>query len=551
MPHPTDSEFIYGYRAGLQKAGQPVAINAGQVSYNDEASYTSGTVGKEISELNTDVANALSAINNLADEEYPVVSVAWEVGGISPSTGVPDSQTGKRRTEEYLAEADYHDVTAGQAELYVIRYSYDGNDYTYVDGTAVYGVNDPYVFDNDSGYYFRLSLHTPSKMDDVAITRNSKLIEDTKKISQIVSDVSDIENHIVINKTSDLYHSATLYKSYIAYSDGTETANNDSRISGFIPVNEGDVLAYTLKSIGTLCPVIAAYDSEKTYIKAKSVQCTGSNGSWITNTGTYTVPNGVSFIKFSTYKLSLSEDSLMKTVSSDIDDVVSENAGGQWEGKKWAGFGTSITDIDYIDTHFLQPTGKYPPFLADMSGMVFTNYGIAGGSITTDIQTKVKATTLTGFDIVTVEGSVNDHATSKAIGEVGDTGTDTFAGAIYQIANYVYTNSNATLIFITDYVGRYVHINPAPDGSDFYGDCAPTKANTLDLLQIDYIEMMIKQCKYFGIPCITAGQDCGINLMTADLYLMDHIHSSYVGGKQYAQTIWSTLKNIKPRVLSI
>lgn len=269
------------------------------------------------------------------------------------------------------------------------------------------------------------------------------------------------------------------------------------------------------------------------------------------NTGTYTIPSGISYIKFSSYKLSLTTDSITKTAVVEIDDFVENPDPLQWQGKKWAAFGTSITDTSYIDTNFLQPTGKYPPYLAELSGLVFNNFGIAGGSIMTDIQTKVKQTTLTGYDVVTVEGSVNDHATSKPIGDVGDTGTDTFAGAIYQIAKYVYENSNATLFFITDYVGRYVHINPTPAGTDFYGDCAPTKTNNDDLLQIDYINMMIKQCEYFGIPCITAGQDSGINLLTGDLYLMDHIHSTYVGGKQYAETIWSYLKNVRSRVLNV
>lgn len=79
MPHPTDKEFIYGYEAGLKAAGQPVAINAGQVAYDSSASYTDGTVGGELNDMNeccaevtADVAQLKSHINDLATELYEI-----------------------------------------------------------------------------------------------------------------------------------------------------------------------------------------------------------------------------------------------------------------------------------------------------------------------------------------------------------------------------------------------------------------------------------------------------------------------------------------------
>lgn len=74
--NPTNKEFIWGYEAGLKKAGQPVAINAGQVAYDDSASYTDGTVGGEIHDLNecceevsADVAQLKSHISNLDESK--------------------------------------------------------------------------------------------------------------------------------------------------------------------------------------------------------------------------------------------------------------------------------------------------------------------------------------------------------------------------------------------------------------------------------------------------------------------------------------------------
>lgn len=507
----------------------------------------------QIAQNTADISLVKNALEAITDVENPVVSApweSWEYGGIYSSSGLPYDRTDRKRTVNYLKESDYVSVAANGTELYIYRYSYNGSDYTYIGATAIVNDTDPYIFSEDSANYFRLQCNTLKTLSNIAITYRSELVANAKLVPQLVTDVNALKASVQVPETTDLYHSQQYTKYYINWSDGTETAFNDARISDFIPVNEGDKVTYTLTSLGQSTPVIAAYNSSKTYQRAKSVRSTGTSGAWRVQTGEYTVPSDVSYIKFSSYSGAVNTDSCVLTSYKNIEEIVSE-IGTQWRNKKWAAFGTSITDTDYTDTHFLQPTGKYPPYLAGLSGMLFTNYGIAGGSITTNVQNKVKQTTLTNFDVVTVEGSVNDHATSKPIGNVGDTGTDTFAGAIYQIAKYVYENSNATLFFITDYVGRYVHINPAPDGSDFYGDCAPSKTNDLGLLQIDYINMMIKQCEYFGIPCITAGQDSGINLLTGNLYLMDHIHSTYAGGKQYAETIWSVLKNVKPRVLSV
>lgn len=362
------------------------------------------------------------------------------------------------------------------------------------------------------------------------------------------SDMAQVKSDLLIDDVTNIY-STTLSNGYIKWSDGTTDSVSNGKYSDYVAVETGDVLTYDLHAVGSAGAVIACYDSSKNYQQSKSVKGTG-NGTWQENTGTLTIESGTAFVRFATNSGYSSSDSISLTKHIKLKDYVAEiDQEIVWNGKKWAAFGTSITDTSYIDPLFLMPTGKYVPYLVQMSGMVVTNYGIAGASFLNNIMNKVLSTDLSTFDLVTIEGAVNDHATSKPLGEVGDTSNETFAGTIYQMANYVYTNSNATLIFITDHVGRYVHINPTPSGADFYGDCAPTKRNNLNLLQIDYINMIAKQCEYFGIPIIMAGQDAGINLMTGNQYLVDHIHQSYAGGHQYAQTIWSALKNIKPRII--
>ena len=399
--------------------------------------------------------------------------------------------------------------------------------------------------------YFMIYMNAQGSItltDEGAINNRLTSLESATALHE--NRFSEIESNISVNKNTSILSEAET-SAYINYSNGENVSFSGGLVSDYIAVSEGDVLEYALTAIGTTA-VIAAYDSEHTYVQASSIKGAG-NGTWVQNTGTYTVPAGIAYIRIATSSSATTDSAVLTSreyPAESVSDLLAVN-GSDWQGKKWYAFGTSITDTSYQDTHFLQPTGKYVPYLVELSGMSVVNKGIAGGSIKSDIINSVLATSLADADLVTIEGSVNDHATDKPIGNVGDTTTDTFAGCIYKIAEYVYNNSDATLVFITDHVGRYVHINPAPDGSDFYGDCSPTKLNTLNLLQIDYIKMMIEQCQYFGIPCITAGQDSGINLLTGDTYLMDHIHQSYVGGKQYANTIWQGLKNIRKRILTV
>ena len=511
-------------------------------------SNAGNAVRAQVTQLDEKISNLKGDLSGIANESNSREHILWSDGGIDLSNGQDTANPSYYRTDNYYKGSDYSKITVSDIETYGFKYSYSGGVYTYVSGFQIIS---EYSFENNDPYYYRFAPQKASFADSkINLIYTTQIVKDIIALKQLEPKVEELEESTIITNRKSLYDTSNFTNEYLNWADGTTTSNDYGRTSPYIEVSEGQIINYSLTAIGEISPVIACYDSGKVYQQIYSIKALG-NGSWNLNTGSLTVPSGIKYIRYSSCRITTTTDSISIDTVETLKEYVLDNVANQWNGKKWAAFGTSITDTSYTDVHFLQPTGKYVPFLIDMSGMVVTNYGMEGGSILSDIMNRVLTTDVSGFDIVTVEGSVNDHATSKPIGEVGDTGTDTFAGAIYQIAKHVYETSNATLFFITDYVGRYVHINPAPDGSDFYGDCSPTKVNNDNLLQIDYINMMIKQCEYFGIPCITAGQDAGINLLTGNLYLMDHIHSSYVGGKQYAETIWKELKQYRPRVLSV
>jgi len=230
----------------------------------------------------------------------------------------------------------------------------------------------------------------------------------------------------------------------------------------------------------------------------------------------------------------------------------------QWKGKKWVAFGTSITD-NYSDNSYItqgdhagEHTGKYVPYLLDMAELsesAFVNRGMSGGRIDGHILYYLRYYTedMANADLITIEGAVNDFAGDVPLGNVGDTvpytnnllpdstAEGTFAGACYQAFTTAQTNApNAVVVLLTETTGRN-HVG--------YTNYIQTRKNNLGLYQSDYIEMTMKVAEFVGIPVINCGRDSMINAQNPQ-YIADHIHHTYLGGYQYARTIWAKLKDI-------
>ena len=211
------------------------------------------------------------------------------------------------------------------------------------------------------------------------------------------------------------------------------------------------------------------------------------------------------------------------------------NIGNKWQGKIWHGFGTSITNTS--------SEGKYPTYLSSISGLSFVNHGYSGGCIGTSgevaksqILTQIDNADLSNADLVTIEGFVNDWAQQVPIGNITDKTSSTFCGAIYLGITKVLAKTNALLIFLTDHTGQIY------DNKDI-----SRTAERVGKTQYDYRKAVIDMCNYMNIPVIDVGGKCMISEDTATMYLIDQIHHTQLGGKQYAQTIWNELKNISPR----
>ena len=167
---------------------------------------------------------------------------------------------------------------------------------------------------------------------------------------------------------------------------------------------------------------------------------------------------------------------------------------------------------------------------------------------------------MSSAQLITVEGAVNDFASKKPLGKVGDTvpyahsfsspvwdnggndETGTFAGACYQVFKALKDNApNAVIVAITDPIGRTVPSTGAKYNRD--------ARNGLNLLQLDYNKMIKDVAEYMSIPVIDVAVLSGISQESPD-YFVDHLHHSDLGGQQFANTVWSYLKHMPLKLVN-
>lgn len=200
----------------------------------------------------------------------------------------------------------------------------------------------------------------------------------------------------------------------------------------------------------------------------------------------------------------------------------------QWSGKKWYAYGTSITDTT--------PTGKYAPYLAQMSGMTLTDKGIGGGGIgdlggysrgqvfnvicnTTDGKTEA--------DLITLETGANDTGADVPLGTIYDTTQATLAGCLNICLRYLQTNTNAQIAVM------------------------PSVATTTEPAALNkYYEwqLMIRDiCTINRVYFIEPACNLGYGKLTGPngtLYRVDNIHQTNLGGYILAEAMWAQIRNI-------
>ena len=422
------------------------------------------------------------------------------------------------------------------------------------------------------------------------------------QITEHTTQLSQLENVNYAIEFLDFTDYNFTIGSYVSTS-GVITTNANFRYSEPIAVAAGEEIDYSIKILQNVTPCICAYTSDNNFVLSASVSNDGtatSNGSVVTASGIYVVPENITSIRIVRYTTSTAaadtiaipaEYSVIEKHTDDIsavnlriDGVITgiEEFGivNQWKDKIWVCFGTSITDNWSTNAHIgetVEPAGKYAPYLQEMGGFIpfpdphpaqpdvtkSNNFGIAGGKMSGHILYYIRyflhdnpngVGIANAVQLVTIEGGVNDFASAVPLGAVGDTvpytnallpdSTDdgTFAGACYcafkEAMEYA---PNAVIVLLTETTGK----------NDIgYANYDWGRLNSLGFKQIDYINMTKAVADYVGIIVIDCGRDSMINASNPS-YIVDHIHHSYLGGKQYAKTIWSKLKDIPCKITSL
>ena len=239
-----------------------------------------------------------------------------------------------------------------------------------------------------------------------------------------------------------------------------------------------------------------------------------------------------------------------KELLDHMQDGIGDANGNHWIGAKWLAIGTSLTSTQQ---------GKWATPLAEMSGMSLTNRAVPGAVMGGHILYYAQnAAELSKSELITVEGAVNDFAGGRPLGKVGDTvpypisfsspvwdngGNEengTFAGACYQVFKALREKApKAVIVAITDPIGRTVPSTGAKYNRDV--------KNGQGLLQMDYNNMIKAVAEYMSIPTIDTAILSGICQENPD-YFVDHLHHSDLGGQQFANTVWSILKNMPKKL---
>ena len=376
-------------------------------------------------------------------------------------------------------------------------------------------------------------------------------------IEEIFSDLTELDDKIddvdsYIPDYSLTYPSFDCFNftrgAYISKS-GINTSYSGGKYTDFIPVPKGTSISVSMKCISNTSVAVAFYDSTKTFDLSKSIwSLDGPSGTIITVTDSITTDED-GFIRIGRQIADSSGDTITMIVPKTIADVFNK-CPYQWNGKKWYCFGTSLTDNEFPNaTDNNNPTGKYTNYLSYLSGLAQVNEGIAGGTIgnggpynsSGSILTRILATDVSDGDLITLEGFINDVTADRPLGSQATTSdTTTLWGAVGTAIEHLASNSDALVVLISTSLGKPYTM---PDNT--HPNYGTTYRNGLGLSIADYNEELRKIAAYYNVPFIDAGGKSMINEFHPD-FIIDQIHHSILGGEQYAETIWSELKNMQP-----
>ena len=238
--------------------------------------------------------------------------------------------------------------------------------------------------------------------------------------------------------------------------------------------------------------------------------------------GDWNVPNILG--KFNDYSTEAEVEAIREEIAGQV------VLGAQWQGKTWYAYGTSITSVH-------EGTGKYPTYLAAMSGMTLVEKGIGGGGIgnlgaysTGQVYNAICNITdgKLDADLITLETGANDVNENVPLGTIYDTGQSTLAGCLNDCLRYLQANTDAQIA---------VTVSPATK-------TLPAASNKY----YEWADMVEQICHLNRVHFLNGDNNMGYAKLAdstkGSLYVVDNIHQTDLGGYIMAENLWYQLRNV-------
>lgn len=213
-------------------------------------------------------------------------------------------------------------------------------------------------------------------------------------------------------------------------------------------------------------------------------------------------------------------------------NIISEN-GEHWNGKKWFAYGTSLTSATM---------GKYVPFVTEFGGFITTNKGIVGGDLVSnrDVYNALMDSNdgkLTA-DLITIEVGANDGGAT--LGTPLDMTNSTFCGSLNVCLKSILKTCPAQIVVMDSTRMRYPYNGSLSD---------PYELNDTTSGGFNYLERAeaIRKCAEANGVYYIPFSALGLGLyreQSGNLYNVDHIHQTELGGYNIANGVWAYLKGI-------
>ena len=216
--------------------------------------------------------------------------------------------------------------------------------------------------------------------------------------------------------------------------------------------------------------------------------------------------------------------------------------GGQWDGKIWYAYGTSLTE------NTVGGRGHYTDVVAQLSNLQQFNKGIGGGGITDYSNKSVYNAVINpndgkvNADIITLEVGANDAG--APIGTIYDETTATFCGALNLCIRALQTLTTAQIIVISSTNAAYnTSTSSYATPSTQYGPDNHTK--------YDQWKATEEVCKINSVYYVPMGEDGGLGYARLrqdydgeHLYIEDAIHYTPLGALILGKFVWERIKMI-------